>query len=427
MLQAGSSVLPQFFLPCRLKTNGGTSPQVALASSPAMATCSSSMIYLDSNATTQVDPAVVEAMMPYLTTLYGNPSSVYSFGSQVAKALETARVQVADLLGCEPREILFTSCGTESDNAAIESALLIDPDRQHIVTTAVEHSAIIKQCETLAKRGYEITLLGVNEQGQIDLEELKRVVRSDTAIVSIMWANNETGVLFPIEEIAEIVRAKGAFFHTDAVQAVGKIPMNLSDTKINFLSLSGHKLHCPKGIGALYVNRRTRFNPFVIGGSQENGRRGGTENVASIVALGKAAELAKQGLEHEGVFVRALRDRFEEGVLARISGVSVNGDRENRLPNTSSLSFEGIDSEAVLMLLDKAGICCSAGSACTAGSINPSHVLKAMGYSNARARSSLRFSFSRFNTEEEVDRSLDALCEVVTKIRIASVRPTSVA
>jgi len=385
------------------------------------------MIYLDSNATTQVDPAVVEAMMPYLTELYGNPSSVYSFGSRVSKAVETARGQVAALLGCEPREIVFTSCGTEADNAAIASALAIDPDRQHVVTTAVEHSAIIKQCETLAKRGVEVTLLGVDSKGQIDLEELRRVVRSDTAVVSIMWANNETGVVFPIEEIAAIVREKGAFFHTDAVQAVGKIPMNLADSKINFLSLSGHKLHCPKGVGALYVNRRSRFNPFMIGGSQEGGRRGGTENVASIVALGKAAELAGQALGHEATVVRAMRDRFEESVLSRIEGVSVNGDREQRLPNTTSLAFEGVDSEAVLMLLDKEGVCCSAGSACTAGSINPSHVLKAMGYSNAHARSSLRFSFSRFNTEDEVDRALEILCGVIAKLRAASVRPTSVA
>lgn len=383
------------------------------------------MIYLDSNATTQVDPAVVEAMMPYLTELYGNPSSAYSFGSRISKAIEQARAQVAGLLGCEPKEILFTSCGTEADNAAIASALSIDPDRQHVVTTAVEHSAIIKQCEVLAKRGVEVTLLGVDEKGQIDLDELRRVVRSDTAIVSIMWANNETGVIFPIEEIAAIVREKGAFFHTDAVQAVGKLPIALAESKINFLSLSGHKLHCPKGVGALYVNRRSRFNPFVVGGSQEGGRRGGTENVASIVALGKAAELAGQSLDHEATVVRAMRDRFEEGVLGRIEGVSVNGDREHRLPNTTSLAFEGVDSEAVLMLLDKEGVCCSAGSACTAGSINPSHVLKAMGRTNAQARSSLRFSFSRFNTEEEVDRALEILCGVIAKLRAASVRPTS--
>lgn len=379
------------------------------------------MIYLDNNATTQVDPAVVEAMMPYLTEFYGNPSSVYGFGSQVSKAIDTAREQVAALLGCEPREILFTSCGTESDNAAIASSLLIDPDRQHIVTTTVEHSAVIKQCEALAKRGYEITWLRVDEKGQIDLKELEKAVRSDTAIVSTMWANNETGVILPIHEIAEIVRAKGAFFHTDAVQAVGKIPINLRDSKINFLAVSGHKLHCPKGVGVLYVNRRTRFNPFLLGGGQEGGRRAGTENVASIVAMGKAAELAAAGMAHENTEVRAMRDRFEATLIEQIPGTQLNGDSENRLPNTSSLAFNGVDSEAVLMLLDKEGICVSAGSACTAGSVHPSHVLKAMGYSTARARSSIRFSFSRFNTEAEVDIATAAVKGVIEKLRSATV------
>jgi cysteine desulfurase len=387
-----------------------------------MAIRSNQIIYLDSNATTQVDPAVVEAMMPYLTEFYGNASSAYRFGSQVADAIAKAREQVAALLGCDPGEILFTSCGTESNNAAIASALQMDPDRQHIVTTAVEHSAIVKQCEALAKRGYEVTWLGVDGNGQINLGELERAIRPDTAIVSTMWANNETGILFPIEEIAEIVRAKGALFHTDAVQAVGKIPISLKQggqAKINFLSVSGHKLHCPKGVGVLYINRRTRFNPFLLGGSQEEGRRAGTENVASIVALGKAAELAGAAMEHENTFVRALRDTFENAVLEKISGTEVNGAREPRLPNTSNLSFAGVDSEAVLMLLDKEGICCSAGSACTAGSIHPSHVLRAMGFSTERARSSLRFSFSRFNTEEETLRAVEVLVGVINKLRAA--------
>ncbi len=355
--------------------------------------------------------------MPYLTDLYGNPSSVYSFGSRVSKAIDTAREQVAALLGCQPEEILFTSCGTESDNAAIASSLLVDPDRQHIVTTSVEHSAVLKQCETLAKRGYEVTWLRVDEKGHLSLEELEKAIRPDTAIVSVMWANNETGVLFPIEEIAAIVRSKGVFFHTDAVQAVGKIPIRLGDLPINFLAVSGHKLHCPKGVGVLYVNRRTRFNPFLIGGGQEGGRRAGTENVASIVALGKAAELAAAAMEHENTVVRAMRDRFENAILEQVPGVEVNGDREQRLPNTSNLAFEGVDSEAVLMLLDKEGICVSAGSACTAGSVHPSHVLKAMGFSNARARSSIRFSFSRFNTEAEVDIAIEAVKRVITKLR----------
>jgi cysteine desulfurase len=377
----------------------------------------SDLIYLDNNATTRVDPAVVEEMMPYLTDLYGNPSSGYRFGKEVAKALDLARERIANLLGCEPGEIIFTSCGTESTNATIHSALLMDRDRQHIVTTRVEHSATMKTCEALAKRGYEITWLGVDSQGQIDLRELEKAIRPDTALVSVMWANNETGVLFPIDEIAEIVRSKGALFHTDAVQAIGKIPLQLSDAKINFVSLSGHKLHCAKGVGVLYANRRSRFIPYMTGGGQENGKRAGTENVASIVGLGKACEVADSFLEHENTEVRAWRDQFEGAILDRIPGAQVNGDRSHRLPNTSNLAFEGIDSEAVLMLLDQAGVCCSSGSACTTGSIHASHVLKAMGFSDERARSSLRFSFGRFNTAAEVPRAIDAVEKVVAKLR----------
>lgn len=378
-----------------------------------------SLIYLDNNATTPVDPAVVAEMLPFLTEHYGNPSSAYSFGKEAARAIDRARERVAALLGCEQREILFTSCGTESNNAAITSALSLDPDRQHIVTTKVEHSSITKHCETLAKRGYEVTWLGVDERGQIDLGELERAIRPDTAIVSTMWANNETGVIFPIAQIGEIVHRKRTLFHTDAVQAVGKIPIDLAKlhAHINFLSVSGHKLHCPKGVGVLYVSRRTRFNPFVIGGGQEHGKRGGTENVASIVALGKAAELAGEYMEDEDTRVRSMRDRFEHGVLEGIAEAEVNGDRAHRLPNTTSVAFAGIESEAVLMLLDKAGICCSAGSACTAGSLHPSHVLKAMGFPDDRARASLRFSFSRFNTERDVQRALEVLPQVIAKLR----------
>jgi len=376
-----------------------------------------STIYLDNNATTRVDPAVLDAMLPFLGDLYGNPSAAYRFGSQVGKAIERAREQVAVLLGCEPGEVVFTSCGTESDNTAILSALQVDPDRRHVVTTSIEHSAILKQCEALARRGFEITRLKVDERGQIDLGELERAIRPDTAIVSAMWANNETGMLLPIDEIAEVVRAKRVLFHTDAVQAVGKIPMDLAASKINFLSLSGHKLHAPKGIGALYVNRRTRFNPMLLGGGQENGRRAGTENVAGIVALGKAAELAASVLASENREIQAMRDWFENGVLARIPGAHVNGDRARRLPNTANISFDGVDSEGVLMLLDKSGVCCSAGSACTAGSIHPSHVLRAMGLSTDRARASLRFSFSRFNTQAEVEQALTILTGVIEKLR----------
>jgi cysteine desulfurase len=375
------------------------------------------IIYLDNNATTRVDPAVVEEMMPYLTELYGNPSSGYRFGSQIAKALDGARERVAALLGCEPEEIVFTSCGTESTNAAINSALLMDRDRQHIVTTRVEHSATLKHCETLAKRGHEVTWLGVNAQGQVDIGELERAIRPDTAIVTVMWANNETGVLFPISKIAEVVREKGALFHTDAVQAIGKIPMHLARAKINFLSLSGHKLHCPKGVGVLYVNKRTKFQPFVIGGGQEGGKRAGTQNVASIVALGKACQMAGEFMEHEATEVRGMRDDFEREVLARIEGVQVNGDRDHRLPNTTNLAFDGIDSEGVLMLLDQNGICCSSGSACTTGSVHASHVLKAMGFSDERARASLRFSLSRFNTHAEIAKALEILPKVISKLR----------
>ena len=381
----------------------------------------SELIYLDNNATTRVDPAVVEEMLPFLTELNGNPSSGYRFGQQVGKALEQARERVAGLVGCEAAEIVFTSCGTESTNAAINSALLMDRDRQHIVTTRVEHSATLKHCETLAKRGHEITWLGVDEHGQIDLAELEKSIRSDTALVTVMWANNETGVLFPIHEIAEIVRKKGALFHTDAVQAVGKIPLALRESKINFLSLSGHKLHCPKGVGVLYVNRRTKFAPYLIGGSQENGKRAGTQNVAGIVALGKGCELAGEFMEHETTTVRGLRDAFENGVLARIEGARVNGDCDHRLPNTSNLAFEGIDSEGALMLLDQHHICCSSGSACTTGSVHASHVLKAMGFSDERARASLRFSFSRFNTVAEVEKALEILPKVIGKLRRVAV------
>ncbi len=384
---------------------------------------SNQVLYLDSNATTQVDPAVIEAMMPYLSDFYGNPSSAYRFGSQVAEAIQRAREQVAALLGCDPHEIIFTSCGTEANNAAILSALRLDPDRQHIVTTTVEHSAVLKTCEALAKRGYEVTWVGVNERGQIDLQELERAIRPDTAIVSAMWANNETGVLFPIGEIAAIARAKGTLFHTDAVQAVGKIPIRLNTpgaAPIHFLSVSGHKLHCPKGVGVLYANRRARFYPLLTGGGQEEGRRAGTQNVASLIALGEAAERAAAAMEDENSIVRALRDRFENAVLERIPGTEVNGDREARLPNTSNLSFPGVEGEAILMLLDREGVCCSAGSACTSGSIHPSHVLRAMGFSTERARASLRFSFSRFNTEEETDRAVEILCRVVDKLKRAA-------
>ncbi len=378
------------------------------------------MTYLDNNATTKVDDRVLEAMLPFLKEDYGNPSSVYRLGKRAAQAVGRARRQVAELLGCEPSEVLFTSCGTESDNSAIAAALFVDRDRKHLVTSAVEHSAIMKHADALARRGYEVTFLEVDGDGQIDLRALERAIRPDTALVSLMWANNETGVLFSIEEIADLCRAKGTPFHTDAVQAVGKIPLKLSELPIQFLSLSGHKLHAPKGVGALYVNRRARFDAFLIGGSQENRRRGGTENTASIVALGAAAALAQEHLPDENTRVRALRDRLEEGLLAAIPGTVVNGDRTRRLPNTTNLSMEGIDSETVLLVLDQRGICCSAGSACTAGSLEPSHVLKAMGFSNDRARGSLRFSLGRYNTAEEIEEALRIMPREIEKVRALS-------
>src|SRR6266480_3504011 len=384
------------------------------------------IIYLDNNATTQLDPAVLEEMLPFLTTYYGNPSSGYGFAARARKAVDLARERLAALLGCEPAEIVFTSGGTESNNAVINSALQFDPRGKHVVTSAVEHSAVLGPCQDLAKRGCEVTFLGVDRHGNVDLAELEAAIRPDTAFVSMMWANNETGVLFPVEKIAEICREKGVLFHTDAVQATGKIPVRLRDTPINFLSLSAHKFHGPKGVGALYVNRRTRFHPLIAGGGQENGRRGGTENVASIVGLGTAAELAAKYFAEGKFNIRSMRDRFEKSVLETVSGASVNGADAARLSNTSSLSFEGIESSAALLLLDRQGICCSAGSACRTGSQEASHVLRAMNPTGDDARRSLRFSLGRFNTEAQIDRAIEVVPKVIEKLR-QSAAPTPVA
>ena len=383
---------------------------------------STELIYLDNNATTQVDPAVFEAMTPWLRDEYGNPSSVYSLGKRAAAALDLARGQVATLLGASPAEIVFTSCGSEAINSAILSAASIDPDKTHIITTAVEHSATIKLCEHLARRGYEITWLPVDSLGRLDLDRLERAIRPDTALVTLLWANNETGVLFPVEEISRLTNAKKVPLHVDAVQAVGKLPINVAELGAQFLSLSGHKLHCPKGVGALYIHRRMRFTPW-LRGSQENERRGGTQNVASIVGLGKAAEIATAHRDGESATLRGFRDQFEAALLEKISGVTVNGDRQNRLPNTTNVAFESIESEGALLLLDERGICCSAGSACTSGSVHPSHVLSAMGCDAGRARGSLRFSFGRFNTQEQVDTACAVVPEVIEKLR--RLAPTS--
>ena len=381
------------------------------------------IVYLDNNATTQLDPAALEEMLPFLATYYGNPSSAYGFGAQVRTAIERARAQVATLVGCEPAEIVFTSCGTESTNTAIHSALQLDPTRQHIVTTAVEHSATLRYCEQLAKTGCAVTFLGVDGNGRLDLDELERAIRPDTALITTMWANNETGVLFPIEQIAEIARRHRVLFHTDAVQAAGKIPIELRAVPINFCSLSAHKLHGPKGVGALYVNGRSAFRPLLIGGGQEEGRRAGTENVASIVGFGKAAERAAASLPVDQPRVRVLRDRFETTLLADMPETHVNGDRIARLPNTSSLSFAGVDSEAALLLLDRTGVCCSAGSACRAGSTETSHVLRAMHLPDERIRGALRFSFGRFNTDTDVDAAVTRVSAAIRKLRAMAPAP----
>lgn len=373
--------------------------------------------YFDNNATTRLAPEVLEAMLPFLKEQWGNPSSAYSFGHDVGRHLDQARTQVAALIHAEPREIIFTSCGTESNNAAIHSALKTRPDRRHVVTTAVEHSATLKFCAFLQKQGYEVTYLPVSSEGALDCQELERSIRPDTALVSVMWANNETGVLFPVQEIAAICRTKGVLCHTDAVQAAGKIGIDVKELGVDFLSLSGHKLHAPKGIGLLYVKRHTKYQPYIIGGGQERGRRGGTENVASIAAFGRAAELALDNLTQENTRVRALRDRLETGVLERISGCHRNSPAEPRLPNTSNLSFRGVEAEGVLMLLDQAGICASSGSACTTGSLDPSHVLTAMGCSASRARASVRFSLGVYNQEMEVDYLLEHLPAMIERLR----------
>lgn len=375
------------------------------------------IIYLDNNATTQLDAAVVAEMLPFLTTYYGNPSSGYRFGSQVRDAIELARERVAALLGCEPGEIVFTSGGTESNNSAIHSALQLDGKRQHIVTTAVEHSATRRHCEQMAQRGCGIAVVGVNGDGNLDLAELEQAIGPETAIISAMWANNETGVLFPVEKIAEIARRHRVLFHTDAVQATGKLPIRLSDLGATSCSVSAHKLHGPKGVGALYVNRRSAFRPMLLGGGQENKRRAGTENVAAIIGFGKAAERALETMREAQPRMLAMRDRFEKTLLAELPDSYVNGARAARLPNTSSISFLDVESDAALMLLDRQHLCCSAGSACLTGSIEASHVLRAMQLSETRLRGSMRFSFSRFNTEAEVDRALEIIPAAIAKLR----------
>jgi len=374
-------------------------------------------IYFDNNATTKVDEAVFEEMRPYFCELYGNPSSMHFFGGQVQKKVDEARRRVANLLGAQPEEIIFTACGTESDNAAIRSALEVFPERKHIITTRVEHPAVLTLCRNLSKRGYRVSELNVDGEGRLDLDELRKAVDEDTAVVSIMYANNETGVVFPIEEIGTIVKEKGALFHTDAVQAVGKIPLNLSTSTLDMLSLSGHKLHAPKGIGALYLRKGVPFRPFMVGGHQERSRRAGTEATASIIALGKACEVAANFMDDENTRVLAMRDRLQRELLAAIPNARINGGGAERLPNTVSIAFEFVEGEAILLLLSEKGICASSGSACTSGSLEPSHVLRAMGVPFTCAHGSIRFSLSRFNTEEEVDYIIRELPPIIRRLR----------
>jgi len=374
-------------------------------------------IYLDNNATTRVADEVLETMLPYFTQLYGNPSSMHSFGGQVGQKIREAREQAAALIGAAPEEIVFTSCGTESDNAAIRSALQTRPDKKHIIISRVEHPAVRALCSHLSLQGYKVTELPVDRNGLVDLENLENQLTPDTAVVSLMWGNNETGVLFPVEVAARLAHEKGVLFHTDAVQAVGKIPINMANNPIDMLSLSGHKLHAPKGVGIFFIRRGTTFSPYLIGGHQEHERRGGTENTAGIIGLGRACELAGRNLEKENTEVRRLRDKLERELLKKIPQSRVNGDIENRLPNTANISFEYVEGEAILLLMNELGICASSGSACTSGSLQPSHVLRAMGVPFTMAHGSIRFSLSVYNTEAEVDFVIEKMPGIIERLR----------
>ena len=385
-----------------------------------MATSNNDVVYMDNNATTMVAPEVVEAMMPYIVDYYGNPSSMHTFGGQVGAAVKKARQQVATLLGADPEEITFTSCGTESDSTAILSALRTFPEKRHIITTRVEHPAVKSLAENLQAvcgHKYRVTRLKVDSEGLLDLAEYEAALSDDTAIVSVMWANNETGVIYPVEKMAKMAKERGILFHTDAVQAVGKLPINLKELDFDFLSMSGHKLHAPKGVGVLYVKRGTLFIPFLTGGHQENGRRGGTENVASIVGLGRACDLASEKMEEENSRVKMLRDKLENGLLTTIPKSILNGNKELRLPNTTNVSFEYVEGEAILLHMNRFNICASSGSACTSGSLEPSHVLRAMGVPFTAAHGSIRFSLSIYNNEDEVDFILEKMPGIIESLR----------
>ena len=376
-------------------------------------------IYLDNNATTQVLPAVAEAMSAYFTQKYGNASSMYPMAAEAHKAMEQARAKVAALIGAAyPDEIIFTSCATESDNTAIFSAVRSFPQKKHIITSKVEHPAVMHPYKFLESQGYKVDYIGVDQHGRFDMQQYKAALDSNTALVSVMWANSETGTVFPIAEIAALAKQHGALFHTDAVQVIGKMPVDVQAAQIDMLSLSGHKFHAPKGIGALYVRRGTRFTEFMMGGHQEKGRRGGTENIPYIVGLGVAAELAQKRVS-DGSLVRmaALRDKLQNGLLSTIADTKLNGDPENRVPNTVNISFGYVEGEAILMHLNEYGICASSGSACTSGSLEPSHVLRAMGVDFKFAHGSVRFSLSEFTTEEEVDKVLEVMPDIIANLR----------
>ncbi len=375
-------------------------------------------IYLDNNATTMVAPEVVDAMLPFFTEQFGNASSIHAYGNRVGHAIKQARQQVQTLLGAaQDSEIVFTSCGTESDSTAILSAIKAQPERKEIITTVVEHPAILSLCQHLETEGYKVHYLTVDGKGRLDIQQYMDLLSDRVAIVSVMWANNESGTLFPVQEMAELAKSAGVLFHTDAVQAVGKLPIDLKDTAIDMLSVSGHKLHAPKGIGVLYLRRNTRFRPMLRGGHQERGRRAGTENSASIVGLGKACEMALEHMDDEKTAVRAMRDRLEQGILAAVPNCFVTGDPTNRLPNTSNIAFEYIEGEAILLLLNKLGIAASSGSACTSGSLEPSHVMRAMGIPFTAAHGTTRFSLSRYNRMDEIDRVIEAVPPIVAKLR----------
>ncbi len=378
-------------------------------------------VYLDNNATTKVDPMAVEAMMPLFTQQFGNPSSIHSFGDQVGAKLKVARRQVADLIGAlHDSEVIFTSCATESTTTAIYSALKVHADRKEIITTTVEHPATLDVCEQLEREGYTIHRLPVNKKGQLDIDEYSRLLSDKVALVTVMWANNETGTIFPVPEMAKLARAKGVLFHSDAVQVIGKIAIDVQDSDIDMLSFSGHKLHAPKGIGALYVRRGVRYRPLLRGGHQERGRRAGTENSASIVAFGVAAEQAELHLETMDKKIRALRDKLEKGILAQVPHAFVTGDPDNRVANTCNIAFEYVEGEAILMLLNQHGIAASSGSACTSGSLEPSHVMQAMQIPFTAAHGTIRFSLSRYTKEKEIDAVIAAVPEIIEKLRAFS-------